>query len=316
MKRIFSIIICITLIFGCLCGCGERVKPEDKRMSIITATFTEYDWVMNILGDEAKYSDVKLLVGGGVDVHSYQSTAEDMIAISQCDILFYMGGTSTQWVYDMAMASAHTERITVKFSDVLHDSLIELGGHEGHNHAAEYDEHLWLSLKNAEVCCEIIANALAKKDKEHGDIYRKNAGLYIEKLEKLDEKYRSAADSSKTKTLVFADRFPFAYLARDYGIKYYAAFESCSAESEADFETITTLAKRVDELSVPAVLTIDGSNQKIAQAVVKNVKQATPEILTVNSLQSVTEKQIEKKQISYLSVMEDNLEIISKALGV
>ena len=316
MKRFLSIIICILMMLSCLCGCEEYVAPEDKRLTIVTATFTEYDWVMNILGEEAAYANVRLLVGGGVDVHSYQPSASDIIAISECDILVYMRGSSTEWIYEAAMMSNGGERITLNLMEKLDGSLLALAGHEGHNHEVEYDEHAWLSLKNAAKCCDIIAEALGNKDKGYARTYRKNADEYISKLEDLDKEYQSVVDSSETKTLIFADRFPFRYLTNDYGIKYYSAFDGCSAESEADFETITTLADKVDKQSVSVVLTIDGSTEEIAETVIKNTKSKNQEILTLNSLQSVTEKQIKRKKISYLSAMEDNLEVISKALGV
>ena len=316
MKRILSIIICLLMIVGCFCGCEEQVRPEDKRLTVVAATFTEYDWVMNILGDEAPYANVRLLIGGGVDVHSYQPTATDIITIGECDILVYTRGSSTEWIYEAARLSNDANRTTVEFVERLgKSSLIALPGHEGHNHEPEYDEHIWLSLKNAVKCCEAIAKALGAVDKDYAEIYTANANEYILKLEALDKEYQKVVDKSENKTLVFGDRYPFRYLANDYGIKCYTAFDGCSAESEADFETITTLANVVDKQSVPVVLTIDGSNGDIAKSIVKNTKSKKQEILTLNSLQSVSEKQIKENKISYLSAMEDNLEVISKALG-
>lgn len=317
MKRILSIIICVIMIVGCFCGCEKYVAPEDKRMKIVAATFTEYDWVMNILGDEAPYTNVRLLIGGGVDMHSYQPTAADIITIGECDILVYTPGSSTEWISEAARLSESTSRITVNLMERLgKTSLIKLPGHEGHNHEPEYDEHIWLSLKNAVKCCEAIAKALGAVDKDYADTYTENANEYISKLEALDKEYQKVVDKSENKMLVFGDRYPFRYLANDYGIKCYTAFDGCSAESEADFETVTTLANIVDKQSVPVVLTIDGSTEEIAETIIKNTKEKNQKILTLNSLQSVSEKQISKNQISYLSAMEDNLEVISKALGV
>lgn len=317
MKRILSIIICAIMIVGCFCGCEKYVAPEDKRMTIVAATFTEYDWVMNILGDEAPYANVRLLIGGGVDMHSYQPTAADIITIGECDILVYTPGSSTEWISEAARLSEGTSRVTVNLMERLgKTSLIKLPGHEGHNHEPEYDEHIWLSLKNAVKCCEAIAKALGAVDKDYADTYTENANEYVSKLEALDKEYQNVVDKSENKMLVFGDRYPFRYLANDYGIKCYTAFDGCSAESEADFETVTTLANIVDKQSVPVVLTIDGSTEEIAETIIKNTKEKNQKILTLNSLQSVSEKQISKNQISYLSAMEDNLEVISKALGV
>lgn len=317
MKRFLSIIICAVLFLANLCGCEEYVPSEDKRLTIVAATFVEYDWVKNILGDEAKYANIELLVGDGVDVHSYQPTAVDIMVIERCDILLYSKGPSTEWISQAVKLSAKdNDRVTVDFSEKLKSSLLQLPGHEGHDHEKEYDEHIWLSLKNAVSCCEGITKALSIKDKAFAEVYEENSKNYIKKLNALDEKYRETVEKSKNKALVFGDRYPFRYLANDYGIKCYTAFDGCSAESEADFKTVTSLAAVVDNLKLPAVMTIEGGSKDIAQAIIDNTKSKKQEILTLNSLQSVTEKQLKKDKISYLSVMEENLELISKALGV
>ena len=129
----------------------------------------------------------------------------------------------------------------------------------------------------------------------------------------MDEAYRQTVSESPLKTLLFGDRFPFRYLTEDYGLDYYAAFSGCSAETEASFETVTFLAQKCTELSLPAVLTIDGTDQKIAETIVRNTRGITPQILTLDSMQSVSSKDIENGT-AYLSVMEKDLEVLKQAL--
>ena len=187
--------------------------------------------------------------------------------------------------------------------------------HHDHDEEIENDEHVWLSLKNAEILVQKITVELAKLDLAHASAYKDNAADYIARITALDGDYRKAIESAHRKTILFGDRFPFRYLVDDYGIKYYAAFVGCSAESEASFETIAFLANKMDSDSLPAILTIEKGNKKIAKAVLaasKNSKNA--QILTINSMQSVTEQQIAKGE-SYLSIMQTNLEILKKALN-
>ena len=187
--------------------------------------------------------------------------------------------------------------------------------HHHHDEDVENDEHVWLSLKNAEILVQKITVELAKLDLAHASAYKDNAADYIARITALDGDYRKAIESAHRKTILFGDRFPFRYLVDDYGIKYYAAFVGCSAESEASFETIAFLANKMDSDSLPAILTIEKGNKKIANAVLaasKNSKDA--QILTINSMQSVTEQQIAEGE-SYLSIMQTNLEILKKALN-
>ena len=184
---------------------------------------------------------------------------------------------------------------------------------EGEEEEPEYDEHVWLSVKNAEVLSKAIADALEKADPDHKDIYQENASAYSEKLKDLDAKYQEVVDGASQKTLLFGDRFPFRYLVDDYGLSYYAAFVGCSAESEASFDTISFLANKVDELGLKDIMAIENSNQKIAKTIIENTKEKNQKILTLDTMQSTTSDDV-KNGTTYLSVMEKNLEVLKEAL--
>ena len=271
--------------------------------------------------------DLTLLLGNGTDMHSFQPTMEDILKVSTCDLFIYVGGESDSWVADALKGAGNPDRKTINLMDVLGDQVKEeelvegMQDEDGHTHEEEhthdddleYDEHVWLSLKNASLFCDTIASSLADADPEHSRLYQQNAEDYEEKLAALDQEYQTSVEKSQSKTLIFADRFPFRYLIDDYNLTYYAAFAGCSAETDASFETITFLAGKLDELNLPAVLTIENSDQKVAKAVIENTNTKDQKILTLNSMQSVTTKDVEEGT-TYLSIMENNLQILKEAL--
>ena len=185
---------------------------------------------------------------------------------------------------------------------------------EEHEEGPEYDEHVWLSLKNTQVICEAICGALSAADPANADAYAANTAAYTEQLAALDDEYADAAADAARDTVLFADRFPFRYLTDDYGLTYYAAFVGCSAETEASFETIRFLSEKVDELALPCILIIEGSDGSIAATVAENAAAEDVRILTMNSLQSVTAADL-SAGVTYLSVMRDNLEVLREALS-
>ncbi len=194
----------------------------------------------------------------------------------------------------------------------------EDGDHEeeGHHHEdgeIEYDEHVWLSLRNASVLVESICTALQTVDPDNSDVYSANAAAYTEKLAALDAEYETAVSEASVRTLLFGDRFPFRYLVDDYGLSYYAAFVGCSAETEASFETVIFLAEKVNELSLHTIMTIEGSDQKIAESIRQSTKTADQQILTLDSMQSVTAEDV-AEGANYMSIMESNLEVLKEAL--
>ena len=399
-RKLLAGILTAVLAFGCLTGCGnlsdgrsefaaanategqtkggEKGAPADtatdkagedttgKTLKIVTTIFPEYDWVKNILGENADHAELTLLLDDGADLHSYQPTVEDMAKIKECDLFIYVGGTSDAWVKDVlgsGEAPASLNLLEVLGDQVKNEEIVEgmeheheegdhaheedkdghdgddqdkdshdgddqdkdshdgddqdKDGHDGddhdHEHEEEKDEHVWLSLRNATVLCGKIAEKLGEIDAEHKDLYMKNYQNYKAGLEKLDGEYKAAVDAGKTKTLLFGDRFPFRYLVDDYGLGYYAAFTGCSAESEASFETIIFLAGKVDELGLHAIMTLEGTNHKLAETVRDNTASRDQKLLSVNSMQSTTSADI-ANGATYLSIMQGNLDVLKEAL--
>ena len=383
-NRIISTIVASALLVGCMVGCGSTNTAEttteateakavvetteaqveevvesatkedanestgDDKIEIVTTIFPEYDWVKAVLGDNPANAEVTMLLDNGVDLHSYQPTADDIIKISTCDMFVYVGGESDEWVEDVLASAENKDMKVINLMDILSDLVKEEEVVEGmeaeHHHddededehehedadhdeeehedadhdeheeeEVEYDEHLWLSLKNAVVIMYYLEDAISTIDAANADMYKKNTEDYITQLEDLDKQYEEVVLASSVNTILFGDRFPFRYFADDYKLKYYAAFTGCSAESEASFETITFLASKVDELSLKTVLTIEGDNHKIAETIVENTKTKDQKILTMDSMQSVTSSDVEAGK-TYLSIMQDNLEVLEEAL--
>lgn len=333
MQKIISFVLVVVLLTVTLVGCVQKDVSKNDKLSIVTTIFPEYDWVMNILGDDAKNADVTMLLDNGVDLHSYQPTADDIIKISTCDIFIYVGGESDEWVEDALKEATNKDMIVINLLESLGDAVKEeevVEGmeeedhdhkleeeHEDENHdheeGPEYDEHVWLSLKNAAILVNVIKDALGKTDADNAEAYASNAAAYIEKLNALDVEYQSAVDAANKKTLLFGDRFPFRYLTDDYGLSYYAAFVGCSAETEASFETVAFLAGKVDELGLSSVLTLEGTDHKIAETIVSTTSAKSARILSMDSMQSTTSADV-KNGASYLSIMEQNLEVLKEAL--
>lgn len=317
-----------------VCAAIVLAVPAAAKPRVVTTLFPIYDWTRNIIGERKDAVELLPPLNTGVDLHSYQPSVDDILRISTSDLFIYTGGLSDAWVERILRDAVNKKLAAVSLIKALgerareeetvegmeaghhhhgHDEHEKDHDHHDHDEGPEYDEHVWLSLVNARLLCGRIAQALSEVDPQGADAYRANAASYCAKLDALDAKYRAGVASAKHTTLLFADRFPFRYLVDDYGLSYFAAFQGCSAESEASFKTILFLADKLDALGLPCVLTIEGSSKKIAETVVRTAKRGPVPILTLDSMQSVRADGIASAP-DYLTVMERNLAILQEAL--
>ncbi len=320
-KSVFAAAAVLFMLVAINSSLFAKTKKADKKsktakVSIVTTIFPQYDWVRQLLGDKNQNAELTLLLGNGVDLHSYQPSIQDVAKISTADIFIFVGGESDGWVKDALRNAKNKEMIVLNLMEILGDKVKEeeiVEGMEGEEEEeAEYDEHVWLSLKNAKVICEKITEALCQKDSKNAATYQNNLSEYLAQLDELDWVYSAVINNASKDTLIFGDRFPFRYLVDDYNLNYYAAFVGCSAETEASFKTVIFLANKMDELDSNYIFKIESGDDKLAKTIIQNSGKKNAQVLILNSMQSVTSKQAEAT--SYIKIMIENVQTLQKGL--
>ena len=322
-KKAAALILGLCAAFTCMFA-ASCSYTDDDRSTIVCTIFPQYDWVIQILGGEADNFNLVLLTESGVDMHNYQVTTEDLVTIKYAELFIYVGGESDEWVED-AIATTKTEAVTIALLDEVdaveeeYKEGMEAEKEDGNEEETEYDEHVWLSLRNAQTLVNAIAEEICGVDPENAATYRSNAAAYIAELAALDGEYTATVESATYDTLLFADRFPFKYLVDDYNLDYYAAFKGCSAQETASASTISYLANKIIELGLKHIMVIETSDQSIANTVKNTVANlggdtSDMDILVLNSCQSVTASAI-KAGTTYLGIMKENLEVLKAALN-
>lgn len=325
MKKLSILFIAVFFIFASLTSCKAKKSENSGKVKVICTIFPEYDWARSILGQTDQHTNLSLLVKSGVDLHNYQPSTADIVAISTCDLFVYVGGESDAWVKDALKNATNPNMKVLSLIEVLQDRVKEEEVVEGMQieekdddddclSETEYDEHLWLSIKNAKKVCQAFTQAICQLVPENAETYQANLENYLLQLDNLDLTYAGVISASPNKTIIVCDRFPLRYLVEDYKLNYYAAFAGCSAETEASFETVAFLSNKLKELKLPAVLVMDGSDQKIAKTVILNAKLPKTDIFTIDSMQSTSLRQAFDGK-NYISVMQENLESLKKALN-
>ena len=327
MKKIISALLALCILFSlCACTASSEQKSE-PRLRILCTLFPQYDWLRNVT-EGIEGVEVSLIIANGTDPHSYQPTAADIMSISNCDMLVYVGGDSDTWVKKAIERSKNQDLTAVALTELegitLQKISAESHSHEGHSHGDDHahehsalDEHLYLSLNNAITATIALTKTLTELDTQNAAAYIRNSTKYASKLYTLGRGLQSDLSTldEESKFILFADRFPFVYLLSDYGIHYAVAFEGCTTDVDADFDTVIRLIHEADEHNVKYIAVTESGSTALASTVISSTKSKNQEIITLNSMQAVTKTQIENGA-TYLSVMEENINKVKTALGL
>ncbi|HIR40731.1 MAG TPA: zinc ABC transporter substrate-binding protein [Candidatus Egerieicola pullicola] len=320
MKRLLSLLLAGVLLLGALCGCSVPAKQEEG-LSVVATIFPQYDFARQVMGSS---DDLTMLLRPGQEVHSYEPTPQDIIAIQNCDLFIYVGGESDAWIEDVLEGMDTSHMVILSLMDLVDpleedtDSVLENpeehsheDGEATHLHEEEYDEHVWTSPKNAMLITQAICDALCDIDPSNAQIYRQNTAAYLEQLEELDQDFREVIGSASRDTLIFGDRFPLLYFVREYGLNYYAAFPGCASETEPSAATVARLIDLVREEQVPVVYQIELSNGNIARSIADS---SGAKVETFYTCHNITRDDFNAGE-TYLSLMERNVNSLKEALN-
>lgn len=317
LKKLLAVFTASALLLS-LCACSSEsgyFESDSTKLKIISTVFPPYDLAKHIAGDNA---EMKILLPPGSEAHTYEPTAKEIIAIQNCDIFLYIGGENEQWA-DKLINSNDTSKVKiVKLIDCVptlseddEDEHEDEHNHHEHDHEHETDEHIWTSPENARLMLSAVYDAICAVDPENSQTYTENKDAYDKQLADLDNEYKTAVDNAKNKTIVLADKFPFRYLAHEYGLDCYAAFSSCSDESEPSVSTMIKLTKKIKENNIPVVYYLEFSSTKIADTLCDETGATK---LMLHSCHNVSKQDIENN-VSYIDLMKQNLENLKVALN-
>lgn len=318
MRKFLYVLLLISIFSLAGCGTGDSAQNaaggdnNDEIMSVVTTIFPPYDFVRQIAGDKA---ELTMLLSPGTESHSYEPSPQDIIKIQEADIFIYVGGESDEWVKDILDSADTSSMDIIAMMDSVkvayEEPVNSVETDDKDEEEPEYDEHIWTSPVNAIAIVQDITAALCRADSSNSSYYDKRASDYIDKLSSLDEQLHQVTDGAKRNTIIFGDRFPFRYLADQYGLDYYAAFPGCSTDTEASAATVAFLIDKLKEDNIPVVFYIELSNEQMTDAI---CEATGAKKLLLHSCHNVTKDDFEAG-VTYVSLMEQNIRNLKEALN-
>lgn len=293
MKRFLILLLCflLTVFFF---GCSSVKEESGDKLTIVTTNFPLYDFAKQIAGDKAQIS---MLIPPGSEVHSFEPTPKQIIEISECDVFLYVGGESDKWVETLLSSTTLKGTACALINEIEN---LENG-----------DEHIWTSPKNAVKMLNKIFSVISETDNENKDYYTANAKFYTDKIGELDLKFNALSEKENKKMLVFGDRFPFAYLIKEYGFEYISPYTGCYNNTEPGAAVISQIIEKAKKDKIDTVFYIEFSNKKVANTI---CEETGAKAVLLHSCHNVSAQDF-KNGVTYYDLMNNNLKAIEGALN-
>ncbi len=315
MRKILCAVVAIALCLCCLTACTHTQTASEK-YDIVTTVFPAYDFARAVAGDALK---IKMLITPGGEAHGFSPTLDDLACVQDCSLFIYTGGPTDAWADEQFRSgNLDTSRFSA-FSMMDHVDLLaipeamEAHGHEHdeHDHAGDYDEHVWTSPANAVKLLADICEELCGLYPDLADTFRANTTAYTAKINACADEIRTLADNAQNKMLVFEDRFPFVYFCEQFGLSHTAAFGSCASNTEVSAATLDTLINTINNENIPCVLYLEFSKMTTADRIVQQTGCAKYEF---HSYHNVTQEDFDNG-VTYVDLMQRNTAVLKEALS-
>lgn len=277
---------------------SQITADTQDSLNIVTTGFPCFDFARAVTGKSPI-----MLLKPGIELHTFDPSPANIIAIEKSDVFIYVGGESDKWVSKVLESINISNKTVIRLMDYIETSPSD-------NHAHKVDEHIWTSPANAIILVKAIAEELGKIDTAHKQFYNESASYYCHKIEEVDAKISAVVSAANKKLIIMGDRFPLRYFADYFGLEYEAAFTGCSSAVEVSASTIAYLIDLVKKEKASAVFSIELSNQKIAKTI---AEPSQAQILELHSIQHITKDDFSNGE-SYVTLMERNADALKKGL--
>ncbi len=255
---IFTLVTLSVFLIGCSVKTTMAPPAAGEKLKVVATTSFVGDVVGVIAGQEV---ELIVLLEPGQNPHAYQTAPQDMVNVSEADLIFVNGLGLEEFLDDLIAGTGNADAVIMVSEGISpleraeqdHDDEGQEGD-EGHT-GSDQDPHVWFDPNNIIIWTENIAFALAEKDPENADTYLENAAAYREELKELDGWIRDqvALIPLENRELV-TDHMVFGYFVEEYGFTQIGAvIPAQTTEAETSGQQLAYLIDIIQEEEVKAI---------------------------------------------------------------
>lgn len=282
----------------------EDVKESQAKKTIYVSNYPYYDLTKAIVGDKMDLVNITK----NQDFHNWEPSAKDIADLKNADLFIYSGPGLEKWADDLIEKNLIGGSV-LSLSDGL-DLLKSTHSHDhDHHDHGEFNSHIWLSLKNAQVIIENIKDQVTELDPANADFYEANYKDLSKKIKDLDDQYEETLKDKKRDEILVSHE-AYGYLCRDYGFKQ-IGIEGINPQGEPSLKQIDNIIKLCKEKDIKVIFYEESISPKVADLIANEVG-ASLELLS--PIEVLSKEQLDAGK-GYIEVMADNLKGLDKALN-
>jgi len=306
IKPVVTVFILLLLAAAGMTLVLYRAAPpagSARKLKVVATLFPLYDMAFAIGGAN---TEVSLLLPPGVEPHSFDPKPGDMARINQADVFIYTGALMEPWAEDLLKSVSNKDLLAVNAGRAAGFGVRGAGLGEDGRHE---DPHIWLDFDNARLMARHIAAALEEKDPSNSAVYRKAATAYDGRLAALDAAYKTGLSSCRTKEIVYGGHYAFAYLARRYGLRYFAA-QGLSPDAEPTARDLAALVDQIRKDKIKFVFYEELTSPRIAETL---AAETGAKMLMLSAAHNISKDQL-LRGVSFFDILQNDLDSLREGL--
>ncbi len=309
----FLYILFLSLVLMIITSCqkqGEK-QSETKKLTVVTTLFPLYDFAKNISGENV---DLFLLMPPGIEPHGFEPRPEDIMRINRADIFIYTGKHMEVWAEKILNSVDNKSLVIVDSSKGIKfirsaEALDDMNNHK-HDHAYGIDPHVWLDFENAKKMVDNIVQGFIMADPANKAIYIRNAEKYKSSITELDDKFRKALASCKTRYIIHGGHYAFNYMSKRYGFNYISAYHGLSPDAEPSPQSLVELMKKMKKYNTKYIFYEELVSPRIAEMI---ARETGAELLKIHAAHNLTRDEWHEGA-TFIKLMEKTLESLKIGL--
>jgi len=310
-----------SVLFVFLSGLFLVACTNSKTADIVTTMFPQYDFARQIVQDKMT---VSLLIPAGAEIHDYEASSSDMVAIKESKLFLFTSLEIDTWITDETTIGGEDTivlNLSTAYTLLPHEEEnhpLEDGGTED-EHGHDENLHYWVDPTNAVQLIEAILEKIIEIDPENTEFYTNNALDYIDVIEGLHHQLETFLmdDGILGSTIYFAGHNALGLFGERYHLNIVSLFPDFKPDADLTSNELISFVEQVKIAGTIYLFIEELAEPKAANQIVRELakEQYVLNLLELHAYHNLSKTDMEDG-VTYAELLERNFTNLQIVLNI